>query len=198
MLKHESRMQPALGGKVCLMRVFCGIKVAEKVSCAFVSNLRDKFFTSHRHAHNASFAILARSFCVADILSIAGFPQVSNAVVVSDAVNVVDKPFRERPVDIKPRKAMGFVWPVVNVDVDVARLVLVPGNGACFGFAATERLPSKNARIGIVMQKLFQASLRQCNRWISHIIAPFQQWLGQRITVATNFGNPRNIIQGFV
>jgi hypothetical protein len=48
------------------------------------------------------------------------------------------------------------------------------------------------------MQKLFQARLGKCISGLSHVIAPFQRWIGQGLEGVGSALLPRSIIGGSV
>lgn len=150
-------------------------------------------------AHKTGLAVRPNLSLVAGIIARGYVPKIRQPIVVSDAVDVVNIGGGPAAINVKPSKPVFAVLPALYADVAVSlgdRLKscasaslrkLVSGDAVC-----------ENARIGVIMQNLFKHCLRQCNLGFSHFIAPSKQWFGQRITVAANFGNPRNIIQGIV
>ena len=194
MLQRECRVQPPFGLKVCLMRIFGGFKVPKKVGVALVSYLRDKLSSSRGYPHNSGSVIPPRPLGVADVFTVTDSAQIHNAVIVSDAVDVVNEFWRELAVNVQPCKAVGLVRTAIDVDVDVPSLVFVSCGTSSQGHS-TANAPSEFSGIGAVVQKLFQSSLRESSLSISHIVAPVQRWFGQRLGGIDGAVGPRFIIQ---
>lgn len=195
MSEHKSVANFPLLGKIGVMRFLGSFKIAKEVTLSFVSDHGHIFGTALANSHDARFAVRPDASSVANILLVGNGAQVAEPVVIPDAVNVVNKTFGKLPRLVKPSKPMGLVRFAIDVDVDIARYILVPRNVSFKGTASALQ-PRKNARFGIVMQKLFQAFLRQCIMHLSHVIAPFQRFVGKGIGASDKCAFPRlNIME---
>ena len=168
-------------------------KIATNSNCGLIRNT--VFFLLRPNAKQSRFVSLSGLSQVLTVLRKVSFAQICNAIVVNNTVDVVNQVIRPSSVNIEPRKPVRPTTIFAYTDFDVTVFVKSPSNrptSLCSSCGA----PSKNARFRVVMQKLFQSSLRQCKSGFSHVIAPFQRWIGQRIEGVTSTFFPRSSIEG--
>ena len=195
MSQHERVTDFPLLGNIGAMRFFGGFKVAKEMSFAFVADHGHVFGSALADPKYSSFTVRPDASDVADVFLVRDSSQVAEPVIIPDAINVINEALGKFTRLVKPSKPMGFVWRIINVDVDVARDVLVARHSSLQAFSSALKA-SKNAGLRIVVQKLFQALLRQGIVHLSHVITPSQRWIGQRIEGVTSTFFPRHSIQG--
>lgn len=148
-------------------------------------------------AHEAGIAVASDLALVPAVVLCRHVSQVGNAVVVSDTVDVVNVSCRPDAMNVKPGKPMLTVLSALDADVSVS---LRHRHEACPRAFRRKLIAvdfvGESARFRVIVQKLFQQVLRECNVWLSHVIAPFKRRIGQGIDAGANCLFPRNIIGG--
>lgn len=197
MLERVPAMILALCQNICFVRFFRRYE-GSKVD-AFLSRKVDprlELIPGGGNAKKTGEVTRPRFSPVLSIFGVVRNAQVGNSVVAADGVNVVHDTVRVFPVNVKPSKAVSDMGQAINANGIVAFLIYHPSAVPSLCFSPSVYKPSEDARFWVVMQNLFQSSLRQCKSGFSHVIAPFQRWIGQRIEGVTSTFFPRSSIEG--
>ena len=197
MLKRVSPMILALCQNICFVRFFRRYEGSEVD--AFLPRKVDprlELIPGGGNAKKTGEVTRPRFSPVLSIFGVVRNAQVGDPVVVPDTVNVIHDGARMLPVDVKPSEAVSKMVQPLNSNNVVAFFVYHPSAVPSLCFSPSVYKPSEDACFGVVMQKLFQSSLRQCKSGFSHVIAPFQRWIGQRIEGVTSTFFPRSSIEG--
>jgi hypothetical protein len=196
-LQGGGDMMFPLSLKVCLVGFFSSFKRAKvQALSAGQADPRLKLAAYSGNTKQAGRVVGSRSNPILSVFLVGNNAQVGNPVVVADGVDVVNKPVRPTAVNVKPRKTMRSVFLPKNSNADIAVGHLCPRNLAFFGGSSLIDKPNENARIRVVMQKVFKLGLGDSISGFSHVIAPFQRWIGQRIEGVTSTFFPRFNIEG--
>lgn len=190
-------MQPFLGfhvgGVSSFRRRMCS-EVNELAANSDRSLVRNPaFFLLRPDTEKPCRAALARALEVLTVFRKVRLPQVGNSVVGFFSVDVVDQHAWPLTVDVKPSKSVCPVAPSCDSNFYVAVLI----RGSRFlpnSHSASVHAPSEHSRLWVVVQKLFQLSLRDCIVVVSHVVAPYQRSVGQRLEGVGSTFLPRSII----
>ena len=186
-----------LGLYVSGMGLFGRVKRAEVQSLrVWQRNPRLEFVSANGNSEKPRTIVRAGLSFILRIAGKANRSKIGNPVVVNDAVFVVDNHVRVLAVGIEPRKAVRSVGDAVNANGDIPSVSGSPGFVSSLGHATSVDAPSEHARLGVVVQKLFQSSLRDCIIELSHVIAPHQRCVGQGLGGVGSTLMPRSIIGG--
>ena len=186
-----------LGDKVGFVR-FLGCIERAKVQSLFAGQgyPRLKFVAHSGDTEKTRRVVGPRNNPVLSVFLIGNNAQVGNSVVAADRVDVIHYATRMLPVNIKPCKAVSEMVQPLNANAVVALIGYHSSAVSRFCLPSSVHKPSKNARIGVIMQKFFQSRLRKCISGFSHVIAPFQRLIGQRIEGVASAFFPRFSIEG--
>ena len=196
-LQNSRDVMFSLSLKIGLVRFFSGIKRAKMQALSVGQGYpRLKFVAHSGDTEKTRRVVGPRSNPVLSVFLVGNNAQVGNSVVAADGVNVVHDTVRVFPVNAKPSKAVSDMGQAINANGIVAFLIYHPSAVPSLCFSPSVYKPSEDARFRVVMQKLFQSSLRQCKSGFSHVIAPSQRWIGQRIEGVTSTFFPRFNIEG--
>jgi hypothetical protein len=168
-------------------------KLAPNSDCGLVRNA--VLFLLGSNAKQSRFASLSGLSQILAVLRKVGLAQILNPIVVNNSVDVVNQINGPSSVNIEPRKPVRRYRNFVDTNPAITVLVKASRDRA-FHFFAARLAPSKNARFGVVMQKVFKYRLGDSISGFSHVIAPFQRWIGQRIEGVTSTFFPRFNIEG--
>jgi hypothetical protein len=168
-------------------------KLAPNGDCGLIRNT--VLFLLRPNAKQSRFASLRSFSQVLAVLRKVGLAQIRNPIVVNNSVDVVNQIIRPSSVNVKPRKPMRRYRNLVDANPAVSVFVKATRDRA-FSLCAARLAPSENARIGVIMQKVFKLGLGDSISGFSHVIAPFQRWIGQRIEGVTSTFFPRFNIEG--
>ena len=189
----------ALCSDVGLVRFFGGWKRAEMQSLGSrQGDPRLELVAENRYAKITRSVIGSRLAPVLSVFQVAGQAKVADAVVVNNAVLVVYNGLRMFAVNVKPCEAMRSIRHSVNSDANVSVVPQGTSFVASLSGASSVDAPSEDARLGIVVQKLFKSRLRNGIVELSHVIAPFQRCIGQGLEGVGSTFSPRSIIGGQV
>jgi hypothetical protein len=191
-------MMLSLSRDVCGMGFFGRGKGSEvDVSAINLDARLPLAFTKPPCAHQARSAVASRFSLVLAIFSGRDITKIDQAVVVCDAINVVNVSGRPDAVDVKPSKSVSAVLPPFKAYASVAlRERNKSSFGSCFCKLVARNAIPKNARFRVVMQKVFKLRLGDSISGFSHVIAPSQRSIGQRIEGVTSTFFPRFNIEG--
>ena len=198
MLKRIHRVVFALRSNVCGMGFLGAVKCSEVNAPPIHFNLRLPLSRPKLPCPDqARFTIASYRPLVLAIFRGRNISQVCNSVVITNSVNVVNVAFGPSAVYVKPSEPMRAILPPFDAYASVA---LRGRNKACFGPCFGKLIArgaiGENARFGVIVQKLFKPFLGECMLGFSHVIAPFQRWIGQRIEGVTSTFFPRFNIGG--
>lgn len=147
--------------------------------------------------HQARRAVASKFALILAVILRRNITQVCDAVVVGDAVDVVNIAARPDAMNVKPCQPMLTVLTAFDADVPVSlRHGHKPRTLPFLGKLIAVGPVSENPSIGVVVQKLFQQILRECSVGFSHVSAPSKRCIGQGIDAGANCLFPRNIIGG--
>ena len=197
-LQRVHRMMLSLGRDVGCVGFFGAVK-GSKVNCFALHFNAGLPFSRPKLpcADKTRSAVASDSSLVLAIFSGRNISQVCNPVVVTNPVNVVNVTFGPDTVDVKPSEPVGAILSPLNADASVSlRGCDEASFGSCFGKLVACDAIGKNARFGVVMQKVFKLGLGDSISGFSHVIAPSQRWIGQRIEGVTSTFFPRFNIDG--
>ena len=147
--------------------------------------------------HKARSTIASNFSLVPAVVLRRHIPQVGDAVIVGNAVDVVDIATRPNAMLVKPYQSMLSVGFSFNTYLPISLWLRHKTRTLSFlSKLIAVNFVGESPRIGVVVQKLFQQILRECSVWLSHGSAPSKRCIGQGIDAGANCLFPRNIIGG--
>lgn len=199
MSKRKCRMVFPFGRHVGFVCFFGAVKRAEVDVSPFNLDLRLPLAGPEVPcSHQARSAVGPGFALVVAVVPRRNIAQIAKPVVVSDPVNMINVTARPDAMNVKPSEPVFAVLPAKKTDVAVSlRACDKPGPLPRDSVLIAGGDVRENARIGTVVQMLFQEFLCECSFALSHVIAPIKRWFGQGIVAAANCFNPRyNIAEG--
>jgi hypothetical protein len=129
------------------------------------------------------------------VITVRNIAQISNSVIGFNAVDMVDF-IRPDAKHVKPCKAVLFVRYAINANAFISLIVSGISGTSFLSCTRSADKPSKNARIRVVMEKLFKPFLSKhltplISRLIestARLIRPFSGCIPSRTDILTNLG----------
>lgn len=125
--------------------------------------------------------VIYQSFSIDAVLRVIAFSKVANSIIRLIAVDMVNYLFRPSSIDIKPRKAVGLVKPIVNTDNNIASIFKACSfTTAEAATPSASMLPSKYSSFLVVVNQLFEAILRKRKSpliTVGHLYPPGLEWV---------------------
>ena len=147
--------------------------------------------------HKARSTVASNFSLVPAVVLCRHIPQVGDAVIVGNAVDVVDIAARPNTMLVEPYQTMLAVGFSFDAYLPISLWLRHKTRTLSFwSKLVAVNFVGENPRIGVVVQKLFQQILRQCSVGFSHVSAPSKRCIGQGIDAGANCLFPRNIIEG--
>ena len=179
--ESASRVKLPFGCKIGFMRLFGRGEITQRDGFTVNVDARPPLPMVGVDAHvTASAPTLAP---VMDIPLPRALAEVSDPVVITDAVDVVNFSIRPNAVYVQPCEAMCSVVLKVDLDASIAEAVKA---SSLFATQRTVRglPPRKNPGVRVIIQKIAQAFCGKVG--LSHVVAPIKRWFGQRPGIAEN------------
>ena len=149
-LDHAAFMLLALGIKVCGMSLFWRIEQAQTSLDSVLANLRAPLIPLSTHAEQANLVVLARRAPILLVDSRRDQPKIFDAVIRSYAIDVVDLPTINAPVNVYPCQSVRVAVMPPNGQFEIAVRYQIPTR-------TTASFATKQASFWVVGSKLTQA-----------------------------------------